>query len=207
MIRFKLEAYGDRWDRSNPFCWERVIYNLLGTKGYRPRLPWVMKVQFDGQLACEVYVYVDNGRVTGHCRKLCREKVRRFILVCSKRVFQDATKKRAFPADNPGPWTGTVCPTSGGGIIDTVSQEKWKKAQLLVGELAEMVEKASVVEEQECKAEGRTIVQMAEAGDFSKKAKVSRQQLLEIQEFLNYVVRIYDWMILYMKGLHNTIAG
>ena len=177
-----------------------VLYNLPGTKGYQLGLKWVMKVRFGGHLACEIYVYADNGRVTGHCRKLCWEKVRRFILVCSKRVFQDATKKRAFPADNLGPWTGTVCPTSGGGIIDTVSREKWKKAQLLVGELAEMVEKASVVQEQECKTSGRTRIQMTEAGDFSKKAKVSQQQLLEIRGFLNHMVCTYNWITPYMKG-------
>ena len=48
---------------------------------------------------------------------------------------------------------------------------------------------------------------MIKAGDFSKKAKVTRQRLLEIRGFLNYVVRTYDWMTPYMKGLHNTIDG
>ena len=52
LIHLKIEEYGDRWDRSNPFHWERVIYNLPGTKGYQPRLPCVMKVRFDGHLAC-----------------------------------------------------------------------------------------------------------------------------------------------------------
>ena len=43
LIRLKIEAYGNWWDRSNPFHWERVIYNLPGTKDYRPGFPWVMK--------------------------------------------------------------------------------------------------------------------------------------------------------------------
>ena len=46
---------------------------------------------------------------------------------------------------------------------------------------------------------------MLEAGDFSKEVKVSRQGLLKIQGFLNYVVRTSDWMTPYMKGLHNMI--
>ena len=43
LIHLKIEAYGDRWERSSLFHWEGVIYNLPGTKGYQPRLPWVMK--------------------------------------------------------------------------------------------------------------------------------------------------------------------
>ena len=32
LIWLKIEAYGDRWDRSNPFHWEKVIYNLPGPR-------------------------------------------------------------------------------------------------------------------------------------------------------------------------------
>ena len=71
LIRLKIEAYGNQWDRSNPFHWEKVIYNLPGTKDYHPGLPWVTKVRFDGHLACKVFVYMDNVRVTGHPRELC----------------------------------------------------------------------------------------------------------------------------------------
>ena len=97
LIRLKIEGYGDRWDRSNPFHWERVIYNLAGTKDYRPGLPWVMKVRFDGHLVCEVYVYVDDSRVTGHCRELCWAVARKFSMMCSKNGIQDATRKRTSP--------------------------------------------------------------------------------------------------------------
>ena len=71
LIRLEIEAYGNRWDRSNLFHWEKVIYNFPSTKDYHPGLPWVMQVSFDGHLAYEVYVYVDDGRVTGHSRELC----------------------------------------------------------------------------------------------------------------------------------------
>ena len=67
LIYLKIETYGDRWDRSNPFHCERVVYNLPGTKGYQPGLLWVMKVRFNGHLACEVYICVDDGRVTVNC--------------------------------------------------------------------------------------------------------------------------------------------
>ena len=39
--RLKLELYGDRRIRSNPFHWEKVVFNLPGSKGYRADLPWV----------------------------------------------------------------------------------------------------------------------------------------------------------------------
>ena len=134
LIHLKIDAYGERWDRSNLFHWERVILNLPGTKGYQTGLPWVMKVRFDSHLAYKVYIYVDDGRVAGHCRELCWAAGRRFALVCSKQGVHDASRKQTFPADGPGPWAGgRVCHTSGGGIIGTVSQEMWEKTQLLVG--------------------------------------------------------------------------
>ena len=58
LIRLKIEAYGDRWDHSNPFHWEKIIYNLPVTNGYHPELPWAMKVQFNSRLACEVCIYM-----------------------------------------------------------------------------------------------------------------------------------------------------
>ena len=48
--RLKLELYGDRRIRSDPFHWERVIFNLPGSKGYRADLLWVFKLRWDGKL-------------------------------------------------------------------------------------------------------------------------------------------------------------
>ena len=80
-----------------------------------------MKVYFDGYLVYEEYVYVDDGRVMGHSRELCWAAARRFALVCSKGGVQDAARRKTFPSWEPGSWTGTVCHTSGGEIIGTVS--------------------------------------------------------------------------------------
>ena len=88
----KIEAYGDWWDHSNPFHWEKVTYNLPGTKDYRAGLPWVMKVRLDSHLASEVYVYVNDGRVTVHCRELSCEDARRFTLVYSKMAYKTRTE-------------------------------------------------------------------------------------------------------------------
>ena len=100
-----------------------------------------------------------------------------------------------------------ILPHKWRGIIVTVSQEKWKKTQLLVGELFDMAKESFVIHGQKIKAAGHTRTQVIKAGDFSKKAKVPRQRLLKIQGFLNYAVRTYDWLTLYTKRLHNTIDG
>ena len=44
----------------------------------------------------------------------------------------------------------------------------------MVGDLTDMVEKASVIHEQEYKVAGRSRIEMEEARDSSEKAKVSR---------------------------------
>ena len=97
LIRLKIKAYGNRWDRSDPFYWETVIYNLPGTKGYTPGLPCVMKVRFNSHLACEVYMYMHNYRVRGHSRGMCWVATRRFALLCSKGGLQDVARKRTSP--------------------------------------------------------------------------------------------------------------
>jgi hypothetical protein len=186
LIRLKMDAYGDSRDRTNPFHWEKVVLNLPGSEDYRPDLPWVMKVRFDGHLACEVFVYVDDGRITGFCREICWAAARRMASVCTKRGVQDSSRKRTGPSTTPGPWAGTMCFTNDDRVAGLVSQTKWDKTRALVLELKEMVE-----------------VALAKEGGKS----MPRQRLLEIRGYLNYIVRTYGWLNPYMKGLHNTIDG
>jgi hypothetical protein len=47
-VRLKFEVYGDRKNTANPFHWDRVEFNLPGSKGYRLDLPWVMKIRSNG---------------------------------------------------------------------------------------------------------------------------------------------------------------
>ena len=84
-------------------------------------------------------------------------------------------QKADSPPDCPGLWAGTVYHTSGGGIIATVSQEKWKKTQSLVRELVVAVQEAAVVQEQECETAGVAWQQMMESEGFNKKAKLPRE--------------------------------
>ena len=176
-VRLKYEAYGDRRNRDNPFHWEKVLFNLPGSKGYRSDLPWVMKVRFDGNLAGEIFVYVDDGRVVGHDPALVWRAARAYAAACSRRGVQDAARKRTSPTMTPGPWAGTITHTDGGTLMGMVSQEKWTKTQGLIKELADMI----------------------------PRGPLPLQRLLEIRGFLMYVVRTYTWLNPYVKGLHLTV--
>ena len=59
----KYVAYGRRTDGANPFAWATVRLNLPGSACYDPSLPWVSKVRQDGQIACDMYVYIDDAGV------------------------------------------------------------------------------------------------------------------------------------------------
>jgi hypothetical protein len=119
--RLKLELYGDRRIRSDPFHWERVIFNLPGSKGYRADLPWVFKLRWDGKLGVKVFVYVEDGRVIGLTELLTWMAAHRYGSGCTRRGVQDASQKRTYPSLTPGPWAGTVTHTKDGRICGMVS--------------------------------------------------------------------------------------
>ena len=191
MTRIKHIAYGDRKDRTNPFHWERVVFNLPGTTGYRPDLPWVMKIRYDGHLACEVYVYVDDGRATGHSRWICWKAISRFSSVCADKGVQDATRKRTCPRLDPDQWAGTMLHADGGELVGLVSDKKWEKTKAKIDELDQLVRLAD--ERKDSTSQERS--------------KIPLKPLLSIRGYLIYVTRTYDWMNPYLKGLHNTISG
>jgi hypothetical protein len=141
-VRLKFEVYGDRRCPSNPFHWDRVVFNLPGSRGYRSDLPWVMKLRRDGHLAAEIFVYVDDGRPTGHSPAITWRAARAYGSGCSRRGIQDASRKRTSPTETPGPWAGTVTHTEGGSVLGMVSQEKWDKTKRLIDEPAASSEDA-----------------------------------------------------------------
>jgi hypothetical protein len=49
----------------NPFQWETVRLNLPGSKDYDPCVSWITKRRKDGRIACDVFTFVDDERVTG----------------------------------------------------------------------------------------------------------------------------------------------
>eukprot|EP00984_Skeletonema_dohrnii_P022484 scaffold11603_cov72-Skeletonema_dohrnii-CCMP3373.AAC.1 len=180
MLVTKWMAYGDRLDKDNPYQWERVELNLPGSEDYDPTLPWVMKVRSDGHLACEIYIYVDDCRVTGWCKLECWRAVRKLSTILNYLGLQDAFRKRTEPVIDPGPWAGSVTSTALM-VLVTVTIEKWRKTRALVEELDLMIRQNS--------------------------RKIPRNRLEQIRGFLNYVTRTYRWLSSYIKGLHLTIDG
>ncbi len=122
-----------------------------------------MKIRFEGHLAAEVFVYVNNGRPTGYCRDLTWRAARAYGSGCSRRGIQDASRKRTLPTECPGPWAGMSMRTKSGLLVGMVSQEKWNKTKGLLKELTDML------------ADG----------------PLPLQQMLEIQGFFMYVMRTY----------------
>jgi hypothetical protein len=176
MIIAKFLAYGDHRDRTNPFHWERILLNLPGSASYDPTLPWVFKVRYDGHLGCEIYVYVDDGKVMGWCKAACWEAASQFSKIMARLGIQDAARKRTEPSTTPGPWAGSVVHTEEG-VILLVSDKKWEKTRTLVAKLREMIDWPTL----------------------------DRKILERIRGVLIYVSRTYRWMVPYLKGLHLTI--
>jgi hypothetical protein len=166
MIIAKRIAYGNHQDRKNPFHWEEIILNLPGSWSYDPSLPWVFKVRYNGHLGCKIYIYIDDGKVTGWCKVACWKAATEFSKVMAKLGLQDAARKRTEPSVTPGPWAGSVVHTDASEVTLLVSDKKWEKTQQIVNDLSVRAEAVEI----DCK-------------------------LLErIRGFLIYVLRTYRWL-------------
>ena len=56
----------------NPVQWDCVRLNLPGP-GYDPNLSWVSKLREDGNIACDLFTYVDAEWKVGPSAELCWE--------------------------------------------------------------------------------------------------------------------------------------
>ena len=66
LMKTKFIAYSNRLNRTNTFQWELTKLNFMGSDLYNSKLPWVIKVRTDGNLACEVYIYIEDGQIVRH---------------------------------------------------------------------------------------------------------------------------------------------
>jgi len=71
MMRVEPKLKGGRHVPSNVFRWEYVILNLPGDADYAPSMPRVYKVQEDGTMASDMFIYMDDFRTTGPSREEC----------------------------------------------------------------------------------------------------------------------------------------
>lgn len=71
VIWAKELALGNKQDKINPFKWERVVNNLLGTPIYDCCRQWVYKERSDWIITADMFVYVDEGQPIGSIEEVC----------------------------------------------------------------------------------------------------------------------------------------
>ena len=100
---------GDRKDPGNAFRWDDVRMNLPGSKEYDPKHPWVSKIRLsDGKIAADLFVYVDDARITGPTEEECWAATRQAASRVNELGIQEAARKRRWPSKKPGAWAGSI---------------------------------------------------------------------------------------------------
>ena len=171
---------GDRTQPNNPFRWDEVVENLPGSDNYDPRKPWVYKIRLDdGHIACDIFIYVDDLRITGWSRSEAWKACCRATSILGHLGVQDAPRKRRDASNMAGAWAGSVVYATETQVLVLVTEEKWCKAKSQVQELKHIIQH-----------------------------KVwKRKRLQEIRGFLNYIAATYPLLTSYLMGLHLTIDG
>jgi hypothetical protein len=141
---------------------------------------WISKRREDGQLACDVFTFVDDERVVGPTEELTWQAS---LALTSKQSYlgiQDAARKAQPCSQTTGAWAGAIVHVLNElGVCVLTSKEKWLKMQGIL-------EKWRLV--------------LAEPN-----AKLSHKKLLSDRGFLVYVTRTYPAMVPYLKGFQLTI--
>lgn len=178
---------GDRASADNPFCWDIVVLNLPGQKGYDPTRPWIYRYDNIGQaMASFVMLYVNDLQTgSNKGRKDC-EKVTH--VAGSKLNYlgeQDASRKRGEASQEPGAWAGSVIVSEKDkGLFVTVSQEKWDKVKAILDKYHEVI-----VASDRCE----------------KEMRVDFKQLERDTGFLVHVFMTNDHLRPYLEGFYLTL--
>lgn len=173
-------ALGDRHDQTNAFRWKLVRLNLPGSPDYDPSLPWVAKYRSDGTLAADLFMYVDDGRVTAPNKLECKLATRQAASRLNFLGIQEAARKRRWGSRKPGAWAGSVVTTDAESVNVLVSQEKWDKTRNYVRDILDELKS-------------------------SKSGLMIHKPLEKKRGFLIYVTRTYPSMVPYLKGIHLTL--
>jgi hypothetical protein len=179
---------GDRKDERNPMRWDKVMFNLPGSKGYDPTRPWIYKYDMKNQrLAAFVVSYVDDLRTGCHGSKEDGDKVTHYV--ASRLNYlgqQDAPRKRGSASQQPGPWAGAMIEAvPDEGIYVTISQEKWERVKAILKNYLETTTLA---------ADGEDIW-------------VDLKHLEQDTGFLVHVMMTYENLRPFMKGFYLTLNG
>jgi hypothetical protein len=106
--RGKRVTLRDRHDKKNVFHWQEAVVNLPGTWSYDPTLPRLYKRRFDGKMAGDLVIYIDDVRVVTNSFEESWRASSRVAKTCAWLGLQDAARKRREPSIEPGAWAGTV---------------------------------------------------------------------------------------------------
>jgi hypothetical protein len=170
---------GDRRDPANVFRWDDIPMNLPGSPKYDPALPWVSKIRLsDNKIAADLFISVDDVRVTRNLTQECDAAARRAASVVNHLGVQDAPRKRRFGKQKGGAWAGSIVETDGRGVYVTVSQEKWDKTKRYIGDIVE---------------------------ELTRTKMLGHKDLERKRGFLIYVTRTYPAMVPSLKGIHQTL--
>jgi hypothetical protein len=175
------ERLGSDGKELNPFQWARIRLNLPGTKGYDPGKSWISKMRSDGRVACDVFSFVDDERVTGPTKELTWQASHVLASKQSSLGIQDAGRKARPCSKTPGAWAGAIVHVLALlGVCVLTSAKKWTKMKNILDKWWKLV-------------------------STHQAPKLSHKELLLDRGFLVYVTRTYPAMIPYLKGFHLTI--
>jgi hypothetical protein len=169
---------GSPRDESNIFHWVRLRLNLPGMSDYDPGKSWVAKIRSDGQVAADIFIYVDDVRSSAWDDESAWLASQRTSSRLAFLGLQDAARKRRDPGQETGAWTGSVVWTSENQLVVMTTQDKWDKAREQLAWVQSNIRNPKGMD-------GKT--------------------LKSIRGFLVYVSRTYPSMIPYLKGIHATI--
>ena len=170
-------------DKTNPFNMKEVRLNLPGTRSYNPGKGWFSALDFQGNLASTLALYVDDERVHAGSRERAWAAAHQIASRESYLGIQDAARKRRPPSQAAGAWAGSIIRTNESEVGVVVSEERWNKTKLIVNKIYKQL-----------RSDPETI-------EFNVK------DLMSDRGFLVYVSRTYKAITPFLKGLHLTIDG
>ncbi len=168
----------------NPFQWAHIKLNLPGTREYNPCTLWMTKVRADGRVACDVFLFVDNERVTGPDEELTWKASHVLASKQSYLGIENAGRKAQPCSKQPGAWVGAIVHVllSLGVCVLTLA-EKWNKMKMILKKWWDQLTPSNGGEP----------------------LRLPHKELLADRGFLFYVTRTYPAMVPYLKGFHLTI--
>ena len=173
-------ARGDRHCKSNPFQWDHIRLNLPGNADYDPSISWISKIRSDGLIACDIFTFVDDERLTGATRELVWQAGHRLAYIQSYFGIQDAARKLRLACREGGLWSGAGVHTIPElGVCVLTSEEKWWRFKDIIAKwLSRLVQ-----------------------GD----KELDHKELMSDRGFCVHLCNSYPAMKPYLKGFHLTI--